>query len=577
MPRSDGVRSDGVRSDGVRPVVARPVVAPPHPRPSPVASPGMRRRHRQAPAVAGSSAEVPWHWRWLAGALLALVLLGGGIAWTLPAFTAQTDEPAHVATAWAWAHGEVPRITDERPVVGWAEPDGSGWVETQTYTATHPPLFYLGAGAVLRAAEATGDVTAGVRGIRLGNVALGAAAVVATAALARALLPRRPDVAVAAAGLLVLVGGFVRTSAVVYTDALAVATATAALAVAVRLLRDGPTRRGVALLALLALLAAATRTSGLLVAAEVAVAAAVAPLLQPGPRGRRLRLSAASLLAVAGVVGVGTGWFYLLSERRYGDPTGAAELWRLAGTQDTGATWSGHLTDTLFWGRQVRMLWTEDYVQAEAFGAQVHPFLRLVALGAVVALVVAVVRWAAAGRPRPTVLRAGREVAAVGLLAGHVLVVAVTHAEFVAQGGYFFSRYLFPAVPVLAVACAAALLSLPWRPVRPLPALAGTVLLALATARMVRLGLGSTIGEDPAGLVLDLPDATVARAALGALLVLAAVLHVAALLRAARLAPASTGTAPGGAATGTGTDLPRPAGPSSRDHRREHAAPARAA
>ena len=496
------------------------------------------------------SARAPWRWRWLSGALLAFVVLSGTTAWVLPVFTAQTDEPAHVATAWAWAHGEVPRLTDERPVVGYAPPPGrSGsdpapgapaWQETRTYTANHPPLSYVVAGAVLRGAVALDEVPAGLYALRLADVLVGAAVVVATAALARELLPRRPEVAVAAAGLLVGVGGFVRTSAVLYTDALCVLTVTAALAVAVRLLREGPTRRRVALLALLALLAASVRASGVLVAAQVAAAAAVAPLLHPGPLRGRLAVGAASCAAVLSTVAVGIGWFYVLTWRRYGDPTGAAELWRQAGIHDTGSTWVDHATDPHFWLQRARMLWTPDADQASAFSAEVHPFGLLVALGLVVALVVAVVRHRRAavhGGASPSASSAARAAAPWVLVLGHVVVVGLSFAEFVAQGGYAFSRYLFPALPVLAVVCAVALACLPWRPLRLLPVLVGTALLALATARLVRLGLASAVGQDRGGLVLDLPPDVALRAGLVAALVVAALLHVAALVRATWLAP----------------------------------------
>ena len=144
------------------------------------------------------------------------------------------------------------------------------------WTANHPPLYYLVAAVPLRLGVDLGHPLGGIRAARLLNVGISLVGLVLVVLLARELVPARPELWVAAAGLAALVPGLVMTSAIVYNDALMFTLTTAALVLITRMLRWGPTTRRLVLLAVLAAAAALTRATGLIVVVVAALAAVVA-------------------------------------------------------------------------------------------------------------------------------------------------------------------------------------------------------------------------------------------------------------------------------------------------------------
>lgn len=346
------------------------------------------------------------------------------------------------------------------------------------YTANHPPLFYLLEAVPLGGGRAAGHPLAGFYAARLLNLAIGIAALVATAALARALLPTRPDLAVAAATLTAVIGGFVVVAAQVYNDALAVALITGATAATLVLARRGPSARTLVPVMLLIPAAALSRASGALAAAVLVPAVAAAfvlgravpdhavpdhavPARTRGGRARTLLLGTAVAAGTAALTVLAAGWFYLRNVRLYGDPTATG---RIADMFPTGAEPRSArevLASGDFWwfvyrgffGRQTLLTGAARWVPVA------------VGLVMVVGLLAAAVR-AAGNLRRPGPGRRFRRSSAVGVLCwlvaiAQAVLAGATLVGFVAAGGAPFNRYLLPALPLLAVALAGACSALP--------------------------------------------------------------------------------------------------------------------
>ncbi len=475
----------------------------------------------------------------VAAAGLIFGSLGLLVAAVVPPFTS-ADEAQHTAYALELAHGSLPQLdtpvrsrvpgmpglpancraspAQARAAVD-ARADGLCGVRLGrplsnfdlVYTANHPPLFYVVEAVPLGVGGASGHPLAGFRAARVVNVLLGVGVVVATAALCRALLPRRPGVAVGAAAVMGTVGLVVVTSGQIYNDTLAMATVTGLLAVTVALARGGPRPRILAGLAVLGPAAAASRASGAvaLVAVVPAVAAAVA-LHAAGSRVRRAGRGLAAAGALLALAVAAVGWFYLRNQRRYGDPTASgriADMFPLGGARPS--AWQVLRDGDLWW-----------YVYRGFFGRPtlVTGHAEQVAVGVAVVtgvgLAAAAVR-ACARRPSaggvfgrsafgPGGSGSGSGGAAVGwfLLAAHCLLVVATLVGYVAAGGASFTRYLLPMAPVLAIGVAASCRALPLGR-RGLPTVA--VVAAMAACTLVLVGR-ELAWKRPALATLALPD-----------------------------------------------------------------------
>jgi len=403
----------------------------------------------------------------LGGVLAAFVGLGALYAFTVPKFL-PADETSHVGYALTIGRGELPTLSTPVPdeVPGLAL---EYEIRREIYTANHPPLFYLPVAVPLRLGVETGHPVLGFVAARLLTVALTAIGAVATWWTARLLVPRRADVAVLAAAIAVLLPAVPRFAGVVYNDGFALAVAATATAVTIRLLVLGPTPRRFAGVMAVAAMLALTRAVGIPAAFLVAAATGVAVLLH-GTRPLAARLGRA--LGAGALVMVGaaaaSGWFWLRSRRLYGDIAGSAYNLDRFGYGPRGTT-AGLITD-LHWPMVFyRQLWGRIYDSAElAVGRGALPgalFALLVAAGAV-----ALVVRGARGHGRPTFRDlAATDVATRGRLAGWCLVVAwigliyVSTISYVASGGGVHGRYLFPAIPAMALLTAAAIGALPGR------------------------------------------------------------------------------------------------------------------
>jgi len=413
----------------------------------------------------------------VAGAVLTFATLAMLQALTIALFQPQ-DEQAHVGYALVLGHGRLPTVGT--PIPG-HEIDRlerrlarSRAASRTVWTANHPPLYHALIAVPVRLGVATRHADGGLYAARLLTVGLAAAGVVAVGALARRLVPARPEVAVAAAGLAALTPVLVRTSAVLYTDALAFLSATAALALAAGALIDGLTPRRLLWLAVACSAAAATRISGLLVVGIGALAAALAVWLHDRrPRPRRVLRALGAAVVVAGAAASACVWFYLRNRSLYGSFSGAGELLARFGRDERGSL--VHVLATPgFWDKQLQPFFDGSVVLV---GVKDTSRFWLLALVPAAGLALAGLRWLAR-RSRPGTGTLLAWLAGAGLL----VLLELTVADFYRHGGNAHSRYLLPALGVLAVASAAGLGALPGGR-RALPAAA--MLLALTAVNLV--------------------------------------------------------------------------------------------
>ncbi|MPZ86594.1 MAG: phospholipid carrier-dependent glycosyltransferase [Nitriliruptorales bacterium] len=387
------------------------------------------------------------------GAVLLFVTLGTLQALTVPPFL-PADEASHTGYALIVAGGELPTIGDPAPEVISGIPE-----DRLTWTANHPPLYYLLASVPLRWGLESGDPLGGFLGARMLGVALGAASVALAAWLARLLVPRRPMLAVGAAAVTAMMPSFVHISALVHNDALAVLSATGLLIAGVLVAQRGPSVLRLAAVGILSAAAATTRVSGFVTVAVAALAVAGGTWLRGGgdPLRRGLRAAAAGMVGVAAALAA-SGWFYLRNVRLYGDPTGAEALFDVFGRSPGQPPWA-YLVSAEFW-LVLQRDWWGRFGGGWAIGGGELAITRWLVVLAAPGLVFAGIRWLRRGRPRP---ETGLCIswAAAGLQFA-LLVISV--AGFASRGGSTHGRYVFPAVALAALVVAAGWSGLSFRP-----------------------------------------------------------------------------------------------------------------
>jgi hypothetical protein len=432
----------------------------------------------------GRGAERQLVWLGVGGALLVFVTLG--VLWVanIPTYR-PPDEASHVGYAQALAQGRLPTI--DSPIPGDGDPRLARALAPRDarhrtiWTANHPPLYYALAAVPLRAGIAAGHPLAGMWAARLLSLGLAAIGLCVLAYLVLQLAPGRPQLAVAAPGLVALLPAFISISARVYNDSLAFLTTTAGLAAATVFLLRGPSALRLAAVAATAGLAALTRASGLLVVGVAGLAVLVRTWRATEGGGLRRLTRAAGWAAVVGAVAVAAaGWFYWRNRTLYGDFTGSAALLRRFGrSPDDGVL--ALLGDPGFWRVQQQRLWDVTNLLPRGDGSR---FRRLwpLALVPLAGLLVAAGRFVAdpaRRRRRPDPARA----VAFGLCLLLLGLLLLTMVQFVSDGGGAHVRYLFPGLAAAGLLAAVGLAALPGGR-RGLPALA-----MLAAMAAINLGL----------------------------------------------------------------------------------------
>jgi hypothetical protein len=372
------------------------------------------------------------------------------------------DEASHVAYARELSHGRLPTIDttidsrDDARLASNLRPRDAR--HRTIWTANHPPLYYALVAVPLRIGVDTAHPIRGVLAARLLSVGLSALGLVALAYVVMQLVPGRPQLAVAAAGLVALLPSFISASASVYTDSLAFLTTTAALAASVVFVVRGPSAARLAAVAAGASLAALTRASGLLVVGVAGLAVLVG-VCRAGEGGAFRRVGRAAIWAgaVAAVVATVAGWFYLRNLRLYGDLTGSAALLERFGRAPKGAMLE-LLTRPSLWEVLQQRLWDATSILSAAHGSLTRRlwWLELLPLaGLLLAGARRLARPGRGGRPDP-----GRTVA-FGLCVVLLVLLQLSMVHFVSQGGSAHVRYLFPGLVTVALVVAVGLAALP--------------------------------------------------------------------------------------------------------------------
>ena len=437
----------------------------------------------------------PDHRQWcrigLAGVVVAFVGLGSLYAATVPKFL-PADETSHVGYALVVGRGDLPRldtrVPDEIPGLALQYE-----VRREIYTANHPPLFYLPTAVPLRAGVASGHPVLGLELARLLSVAMTAVAGVAVWWTARVLLPRRPEVAVLAAALTLLLPAVPRFAGVVYNDGFSMAVAAMAVLAGTRVLVLGPSPRRLAAAAAAAAALTLTRAVGIPASLLVAGTVALAMLVHdPRPVGRRLVRAATVGALVVLAAALSSGWFWLRSRHLYGDLTGSDVNLARFGYGPRGST-AELLRDPQWMVKLARQLWGRVYDTAEyAVGRWALPGLAVVGLTVVGALRLVV----DAARHRSGSLAAtwrswspterGRTLA-WPVLAAWVGLLYVSTVSYIASGGGIHGRYLLPGLPAAALLAATAIAAVPPRRWGWAPALCVAILVATGLQWAARL------------------------------------------------------------------------------------------
>ena len=429
------------------------------------------------PVAAGRPAADRWAWRGIAGAVLVFVALASVQAWTIPIYQ-PVDEASHVGYGVVLAKGQgLPTIETLIPVDG--EARRAGWMRARDalhqtiWVANHPPLYYALVAVPLGIGEAAGHGLGGVRAARLVSVGLSAIGLVLLGWLLLQLLPRRPQLAVVATGLVALVPTFVVFSSLVYNDSLAFLTTTATLAACTALLLRGPGLARYAAVAAAASAAALSRASGAFVVAVAGLAVLVAAWRAgEGGAWRRTLRAIVPAAAVGAVVAAAAGWFYLRNVDLYGSVTGTEALMQRFGRSPRGPALGAIISPT-FWIDQQRRLWDISFNLPRAKDSHIRSAWLLVLVPAA-GLLVAGARWLwrtlrgpaeAAARPAqgrafrlPRVTGAGLVVAMLLLL---LALLEYSVVQFNAVGGNPHVRYVFPGLATIGLLLAVGLAALP--------------------------------------------------------------------------------------------------------------------
>jgi hypothetical protein len=377
---------------------------------------------------------------------------------------ASADENAHADYALSLAtEGRLPTLFDRvTPLLPFMH-DGL------QHVANHPPLFYLLAGQPLAWGVHSGHPFAGYVAAKvLSAVLAGVGTALLTSLLAHELFRgRRPAVTIGAGALVATYSFFVLVCGALHNDALAVFFSAAMTVCSAFVLLRGPSLVRLGLLAVVCLAGVATRADNATLLVMGGAAALLAFLIHT-PAGQRWRLGLAKGLGAGLAIGLvslgGIGWFFLRSIHLYGNANGYGVLNEAAARKPRGETfWLLHHPSWLPF--QFGITDIVPGLSARELLGMVP--VGLVLIGALVGItrLVRRNRRAAGGAARTEEQRIRRAAlwsfAGLSLANGVASFVMIMH--HVDLGGGLHVRYLFPLLPVVAVAAAAALSELPLR------------------------------------------------------------------------------------------------------------------
>jgi hypothetical protein len=315
----------------------------------------------------------------------------------------------------------------------------------QSYEGVQPPAYYALLAAPWKLLHGYGAITT-LYILRVFTLLIALAALPLAWLLARELFPDRPEIALGAPALLVALGGFNANVASLTNDALVMTFATAALWLTARTWNRGYQAGNAALVGAAVGLAVLSKTTGLVLVPLVALGA-LGPLWTRGAVGRRYFAWGFQAGGVAAALVI--PWL-LWNRATYGAWSASDAVDKITGplqppiprTLDGVVT---HLKSAVqaFWGAQLAVIRIGHYAE----------FWTLA--GAVILLAAAVVL---VRRRKPT-----RDALAIAWMAGAVPLALLTMIGIIAVvfGGSssVVGRHLYPALPALAIALVAGLVT----------------------------------------------------------------------------------------------------------------------
>ncbi|MDE0805232.1 MAG: hypothetical protein OSA99_18160, partial [Acidimicrobiales bacterium] len=243
------------------------------------------------------------------------------------------DELSNISYGYYVISGDLPTIYDEQR-------GGPYTLQTHrsTYTANHPPLFYVLEGPLLAGLNLVTEADSAIRLARWLSVGFAALTVAATVGLISEFVPGRPQVWVLGAFLVALVPELALQTANLYNDSLALFLSTSALWAGARIHRRGSTPQLLICLSACATGAALSRASALPLAL-LAVGTALLGVFHSTSGSDRRRTSARLLLVTGLPILAIAGPFYLRNQRLYGDPTASDALFEMLGRTAVPTDW----------------------------------------------------------------------------------------------------------------------------------------------------------------------------------------------------------------------------------------------
>lgn len=366
------------------------------------------------------------------------------------------DETSHIDYGYQVWHGQLPRFED-----GIAFTPGAGVrVPGVQWEAHHPPLYYLLIAPAVGPLIDSDRWQAAVMAARAINLLIAAGCILALAWAGSLLTTRRRWAwAIAVPAAVAPLSPFMRVGGSAYNDNLPALLVVLSLGTGILVLRYGPSRLRLLLVAFLCGLGSLARAN--FVVTLIVVAAMVAVGVWLHDSGRVTRRLGRSVLAGAfpfAAALAASGWFYLRNIRLTGSWTGAQTEFGLANMQRHRRGLADVLNDPSFWEQQLRLMRHPTFGSADWLGPRV--LLAAAAVG-LVACILWMVRFARQQttaelrQPSPLVVQAAIVVAMLAQFGG-VLLIQVLYAGI---GGATINRYLLPGLLPIGALLAAAVLA----------------------------------------------------------------------------------------------------------------------
>ena len=384
-------------------------------------------------------------------ALLGILVACAGLALVYGSLTPRgllADEPAHTAYAIEIGEGRLPDLDTVRP----GDDGGAG---TTIYVASHPPLFAAVQGGVSKTLESLGIAERPELAVGRALNAICTLLTVLVVARCAAEVAGNDRVGLLAAGLFAATPALWSLSTFGYSDGIGV-LAVALVAWAGVCAWNRATPKAVLWLGGAVALCGATRAMALVVGVAIALLVIARILLRSevqasASRGATARRRASQALRLS-ILALGpallvSGWWYLRTWLRFGDPTGSKFLNGELNRPDRPGGIPGQLVDLDMWQRMLSELAGSSYT-ASYFALQVRlPGVVLWIIGIVT--LVSVFGLLLPERLRP--------LSGPSTLAGWPVLVAVIGATAFAiaghtsGGGAPHPRYFLLALPVVAI------------------------------------------------------------------------------------------------------------------------------